>query len=189
MQKKKFFSGTKVCPQPPEGLKLKYRKRGNFEAISDVLMSQNYLNGPQIKYIRPGYNHTVLVGPFVAILGHFWAILEWFLLLEQEARASLEPISQLLSYSKLHEWPQNRCNWPVGAFKGHFGAISEGFWLTEQETGASLEPISKLLEWPQIRCNGPDYEHMELVGGPFAAILGHFWAIFGLFQSDFSYQS
>ena len=78
MQKKFFFSGTKVCPQPPEGLKLKYRKRGNFEAISDVLMSQNYLNGPQIKYIRPWYNHTVLVGPFVAILGHFGPFLGHF---------------------------------------------------------------------------------------------------------------
>ena len=80
MQKKMNFSGTKCVPQPPEGLKLNYRKRANSEAIFAVLVSQNCVNDPQIKYIRPGYNLTVLVGafgghfePFWAIFGPFWS--------------------------------------------------------------------------------------------------------------------
>ena len=60
-----------MCPQPPEGLKLKYRKRGNSEAILAVLVSQNCVNGPQIKYIRLG-------GPFEAILSHFGPYLDHF---------------------------------------------------------------------------------------------------------------
>ena len=76
MQKKNFFSGTKVCPQPPKGLKLKYRNRANSEAMFAVLVSQNCVNDPQIKYIRPGYNHTVLGGAFCGHFEPFWAILE-----------------------------------------------------------------------------------------------------------------
>ena len=32
------------------------------------------MNGPQIKYIRLGYNHTVLVGGFSSHIGPFWVI-------------------------------------------------------------------------------------------------------------------
>ena len=45
MQRKRIFSGNKVCPQPPKGLKLKYKEQGNFEAIFAVLESQNCVNG------------------------------------------------------------------------------------------------------------------------------------------------
>ena len=106
MQKKMNFSGTKCVPQPPEGLKLNYRKRANSEAIFAVLVSQNCVNDPQIKYIGPGYNHTVLGGAFWAILSHFGPYLGHFgVILAARARgwASLEPISHLLCYSKLLE--------------------------------------------------------------------------------------
>ena len=69
-----IFSATKCVPQPPEGLKLKYRKRANSEAIFALFVSQNCVNGPQIKYIRQGNNHTVLGGAFCSLFGPFWAI-------------------------------------------------------------------------------------------------------------------
>ena len=64
------------------------------------------VNGPQIMYIRLGYNYTVLGGPFVALFGHIGPYLVDFgVILAARARgwASLEPISHLLCYSKLLE--------------------------------------------------------------------------------------
>ena len=101
-----IFSATKCVPQPPEGTKLKYRKRANSEAIFALFVSQNCVNGPQIKYIRQGYNHTVLGGPFVAFLGHFGPYFVHFIVflaVRASVWASLEPMSQLFCYSKLVE--------------------------------------------------------------------------------------
>ena len=54
MQRKRIFSGTKMCPQPPKGLKLKYKEQGNFEAIFAVLESQNCVNGPKSSILGQG---------------------------------------------------------------------------------------------------------------------------------------
>ena len=148
------FSETKCAPQPPEGWKLKYRKWANSEAIFAVLVSQNCVNGPQIKYNRPGYNHTVHGGPFVAILGHFGPFLVHFgVNLAARARgwgqfgANFSPIKLF----KTSWMTTNQVQWVRIWTHGTSGVLLQPFWAILGHLGVIL--VTRTRGWGQFGAN------------------------------------
>ena len=127
-----------MCPPASGRLKIEVQKMSQFWSYFCCFSVPKVCEWPLSKYIRPGYNHTVLGGAFCSLFGPFWAIFGPFQSDFSCQSKRLGPVwSQFhtfISYSKLLEWPEIRCNGPdndhmvpLGAFKGHFWTFWSDF--------------------------------------------------------------
>ena len=155
---------------------------------------------PKSSTLGQGITIQYLGGPLGAILSHFGPYLGHFgVILAARARGwgQFVPISYLLSYSKLLEWPRFRCNgshyttwyqWePLRAIFGHFGMIIAAKARGWGQFAANFISF-RLFETAWMTTNQVQWARLW-THGTCGGLLLPFWAIFGLFQSDFSCQS